>query len=53
MCLQVVRGFVQEEVIKPFASSVVDRAESKWALIAVWEISVWCYKFVLAMMQEH
>lgn len=40
MCLQIVRGFVQDEVIKPFAMSVVDRAGSKWALIAMWEISV-------------
>lgn len=40
MCLQIVRGFLLEEVIKPIAMSVVDRTGSKWALVAMWGISV-------------
>lgn len=40
MPLSILRGSVQVEAIKLFAISVVLRAGSKWALSAVWEISV-------------
>lgn len=40
MCLQIIRGFVQGKVIKPFAMSIADRAGSKRVLISMWEISL-------------